>query len=75
MFEDLLVTKKENISTAMSYVCREKLKNDSEKTITTAKQIENGYQLFRKRHPEFPEHSFRTWVILCSPRLAEVLGW
>ncbi len=48
------------------------------------KQIENGYQLFRKRHPEFPEHSFRrfVWVRLCNQgcsdeaeRVFRICGW
>lgn len=75
MFEELLVEKKERISTAMARVCDEKLADKADWNFATIKMIENGYQLFRKRHPEFPENSFKTWVLLCSPELAKALGW
>ena len=75
MFEDLLVEKKVRMSTAMAKVCDEKLADKADWNYATIKRIENGYQLFRKRHPEFPEHSFRTWVGLCSPELSKSLGW
>lgn len=75
MFEDLLVEKKETLSTTMAAVCEEKLADKADWNLATIKRIENGYQLFRKRHPEFPEHSFRTWVRLCSPELAKALVW
>ena len=75
MFEDLLIEKKVRMSTAMAEVCDEKLSDKADWNFATIKRIENGYQLFRKRHPEFPEHSFRTWVSLCSPELSKSLGW
>ena len=75
MFEELLVEKKVRMSTAMAKVCEEKLADEADWNFATIKRIENGYQLFRKRHSEFPEHSFRTWVSLCSPELAKELGW
>ena len=75
MFEDLLVDKKVRMSTAMAEVCDAKLADKADWNLATIKRIENGYQLFRKRHPEFPDHSFRTWVAVCSPELAKVCGW
>ena len=75
MFEDLLVEKKVRMSTAMATVCDEKLADKADWNLATIKRMENGYQLFRKRHPEFPEHSFRTWVAVCAPELTKILGW
>ncbi len=43
------------------------------------KRIENGYQLFRKRHPDAYEDSFRRFIKTYCPedyeRAEEMFGW
>ena len=75
MFEDLLVEKKVALLDAMADVCKEKLQLKEDRTFDSVKRIENGYQLFRKRHPEYPEDAFRAWVGFRSTELAKYLGW
>lgn len=75
MFEDLLVNKKEKMYDAIFAVFNDKLSDKGDWNLATIKRVENGYQLFRKRFPEYPEHSVRTYVCLLSPNLAKYLGW
>lgn len=75
IFEDYLVAKKESLARAMEQVCAVKLADKKDWNFTTIKQIENGYQLFRKKHQEFPEWGFRSYVEERSPELAFRLGW
>lgn len=75
MFEEFLVTKHIPISEAIRKVFEDKLADKKDYTPTTIKQVENGYQLFRKKHPEFPEYVVRRYVKLASSKLAEILNW
>ena len=75
MFEEFLVTKQIPISEAIKKVFEDKLADQKDHTPTTIKQVENGYQLFRKKYPEFPEYVVRRYVKLASPKLAEILNW
>ena len=75
MFEDLLVNKKEKMIDAIGAVFDDKLFEKKDWNLATIKRVENGYQLFRKRFPDYPEHSVRTYVCLMSPNLAKSLGW
>lgn len=66
IYEEILINKEGKITTAHAKVCEQKL---GEKDFTTAlKQIENGYQLFRKKHPEYPEDSFRRYCFVQESR-------
>lgn len=75
MFEDYLVNKGKNLAETIADICADKLANKEDWNFTTIRRIENGYQLFRKRHPEYPEQSFRTYTKIASPKLAEAIGW
>lgn len=63
IYEDVLINQQGNITNAHIRVCKEKL---DPKVIThqDIQRIENGYQLFRKRHPEFAEDSFRRFCYI-----------
>lgn len=75
MFEDLLVNKREKIADAIQKVFIDKLASEQDWNEATIKRVENGYQLFRKGHPEYPEYSVRRYVQILSPKLAELCGW
>ena len=75
LFENLLVEKKMMYPDAFVEVCREKLASSEERNFTSVRQIENGYQCFIKKHPEFNPQAFRNFVKLRSPELAEALKW
>lgn len=75
MFEDLLVNKKENIASSIAKVFQDKLSSKGECNPNTIKRVENGYQLFRKRFPEYPEFAVRRYVRILSPRIADACGW
>lgn len=72
IYEQVLIEKGGKPTTAHIEVCKQKFFTEDGKQIEmsfcdrviTLKQIENGYQGFRRKHPEFPEHSFRrhVWV-------------
>ena len=63
IYEKVLISQKGKITTAHLRVCEEKL-NPKTSTEEDIKRIEHGYQLFRKRHPEFPEDSFRRYCYI-----------
>ena len=58
IYEDVLINQHGKITNAHVRVCKEKL-NPKNSTRQDVQRIENGYQLFRKKHPEFAEDSFR----------------
>lgn len=58
IYESILIENKGKLTSAHIEVCNQKL-NPKDPSFTDVKRIENGYQLFRKRHPEFPADSFR----------------
>lgn len=58
IYEEMLVNQHGKITSAHIRVCKEKL-DIKTSTYQDIQRIENGYQLFRKRHPEFAEDSFR----------------
>ena len=68
IYEQVLIEKGGKPTTAHAEVCRQKLVDGSilshQDFVNTLKQIENGYQLFRRRHPEYAEWGFRRhcWV-------------
>lgn len=64
IYKQLLVDQKEKLSTAHMEVCRAK-RGNGDPTLSV-KQIENGYQLFRKRNPDryYPEGSFRRYCFM-----------
>ena len=66
IYEQILIEKNGKLTTAHVEVIRQKVNfNESlDALCKTFKIIENGYQLFRKRHPEYSEYSFRRycWV-------------
>lgn len=74
----------EKLTTAHIEAVEQKRESDGSLSFLSAKQIENGYQLFRKRHSEYPENSFRRflWVRLVNSgyqdtaeRLFSACGW
>ena len=75
MFEDLLVNKKEKMAVAIQKVFIDKLATKQDYNEATIKRVENGYQLFRKRFPEYPEFAVRRYVRILSPRIADACGW
>lgn len=62
MYERLLVSEKRTYKEAHIEVFNEKAK-----IIQDLQRIENGYQLFRKKHPEALENSFRYFLSIASP--------
>ena len=61
IYEDELINKAGKLTSAHVRVCKEKLEPNTATPKEDVQRIENGYQLFRKRHPEFPEDSFRRY--------------
>lgn len=59
IYEEVLINQHGKITNAHIRVCKEKLGPGSD--LRDIRRIENGFQLFRKRHPEFPEDSFRRY--------------
>jgi hypothetical protein len=70
IYEQVLIEKGGKPTTAHIEACKQKFLTENGKKIEmddhdyviTVKQIENGYQGFRRKHPEFPEHGFRRYV-------------
>lgn len=58
IYEKVLISQHGKITNAHIRVCKEKLDSRSS-THQDIQRIENGYQLFRRKHPEFAEDSFR----------------
>lgn len=63
IYEEMLINQHGKITNAHIRACKEKLdsKNSTHQDI---QRIENGYQLFRRRHPEFAEDSFRRFCYI-----------
>lgn len=57
IYEHLLINEKKKLTTVHSEICKKNLTKDS--SAVDIKRIENAYQCFRRRHPEYPEDSFR----------------
>lgn len=66
IYEQVLIQQGGKPTTAHVELCKQKLFKGMRQQdfIATVKQIENGYQLFRRRHPEYAEYGFRRhcWV-------------
>ena len=64
LYKQLLVDQQQKLSTAHMEVCRAKC--DKNNQILSIKQIESGYQLFRKGNPGqyYPEGSFRRYCFM-----------
>lgn len=87
MYEILLSGTNAKLTAAHIEICRKKLNEDDslEEKIVKLKQIENGYQLFRKKHPEFREDSFRRFCFIrwsngksdvaSAEKVFKVIGW
>lgn len=83
IYEEVLIKKHGKVTNAHQRVCKEKL--DATSTGQDVQRIENGYQLFRKKHPEFPEDSFRRYCYVrwsgagqnhpAARSLFDTLGW
>lgn len=83
IYEDVLINKNGKITNAHTEVIKQKLTYDN--FYVTLKQIETGYQLFRRRHPEYPEDSFRRscfvkWSrggsdLLIAQKYFDLLNW
>ena len=73
LFDKLLLSRGLTVEETFAEMCVIKLTED--KSLLTVKRIENGYQLFRKRHPEFKEDAFRSYVRRRSPEVAIYCGW
>lgn len=67
IYEEVLINQHGRITNAHIRVCKEKLDSKTS-TFQDIQRIENGYQLFRRKHPEFAEDSFRRF---CYVRLSE----
>lgn len=63
IYEEVLINQHGKITNAHIRVCKEKL-DPKTSTPQDIQRIENGYQLFRKRHPEFSEDSFRRYCYI-----------
>lgn len=70
IYEDVLISQHGKITNAHIKVCKEKL-NPENSTPLDIQRIENGYQLFRKRHPEFAEDSFRRFCYIRWSRVGQ----
>lgn len=66
IYEDVLINKNGKMTNAHTEVIKQKLIYGD--FGVTLKQIESGYQLFRRRHPEYPEDSFRRYVFVRDSR-------
>lgn len=83
MYKDLLLVRKVKLTSAHLEVCKEKLLAGS--AAVDVKRIENGYQLFRKFNPDYPENSFRRYCyvrwsdggvyIEKAEKFFKILGW
>ena len=65
IYEQLLVVQHVKLTAAHIAVCKEKF--DENRILFSLKQIESGYQLFRKRNKDkgcFPEDSFRRFCFM-----------
>lgn len=75
MYEQLLVDERSTYGMAH----KEVYLAQKPQTYADLKRIENGYQLFRKRHPEADEDSFRRFVKSVSledyERMQKLYGW
>ena len=84
IYEEVLINQHGKITNAHTRACREKL-DPKNPTPQDVQRIENGYQLFRRKHPEFPEDSFRRYCYVRWSRAGQAhlhaksiftsLGW
>lgn len=85
IYEEELINKAGKLTSAHIRVCKEKLEPGTDTPREDTQRVENGYQLFRKRHPEFPEDSFRRYcyvrwsgagqIHVAARNLFGILGW
>ena len=66
IYEEVLLNQSGKITNAHIRVCKEKL-DPNASILQDIQRIENGYQLFRRRHPEFAEDSFRRFCYVRWP--------
>ena len=75
MYERLLVSEGKTYQEAH----RDVFNANRQKQYVDIKRIENGYQLFRKRHPEALDDSFRRFIKVYCPedweRAQKIFGW
>lgn len=64
IYEEMLINQHGKITNAHIRACKEKLDPKTPTPHQDIRRIENGYQLFRKRHPEFAEDSFRRFCYI-----------
>jgi len=74
ILEDSIIKNGEYCADAFRKVCEQKL-DSTDCNFDSVRRIENGYQLFRRKHPQYREDLFRTYVRLCSQKLADALNW
>ena len=75
LFEKYLIEDGLTYGDAIQKVCQEKLSTDDGKNFATVKQIDGGFRLFCKRHPETDTELVRKYVKIRSPRLYKAIGW
>lgn len=75
LFEKYLNENGMSYGDAIQKVCQEKLNNADSKNFESVKRIENGYQIYCKRHPEADKLMFQKYVRVYSPNLYHALGW
>lgn len=87
IYESLLARPTAKLTSVHIQVCQAKLSDDDspKDRITKIKQIDRGYRLFCKRHPEFREDSFRRFCFIrwsggkanidAAKKVFESLGW
>lgn len=74
LLEELIIKKGKRCAESFREVCAQKL-SENDRNYDSLKRIEYGYQAFRRKHPNYREDLFRTYVRLCSPKLADALNW
>lgn len=75
LFEKYLIEDGMTYGDAIQKVCKEKLSDDDGKNFTSVRQIDNGFRLYCKRHPNTDAELVRKYVQIYSPNLYKALGW
>lgn len=75
LFEKYLIEDGMTYEDAIRKVFHEKLSTDDGKNFATIKQVDGGFRLYCKRHPETDTELVRKYVKLYSPKLYEAIGW
>ena len=75
LFEKYLIEDGMTYGDAIQRVCKEKIDTNDGRGFATVRQIDNGFRLYCKKHPDTDTELVRKYVKVCSPELYHELGW